>query len=178
VKRPFLLAVLVLAGCSSEAAAPPVRPQVESRSASFESLPPGWHQHGEPVQRIGPCRLVANTLAASWRADRAGPFGWAADMPRDAITITVSLIGPPPPRSGRRVPYPPVARVPLELPAATESTLEGAPHVPEYRAFGRTADYLVEVRAVINNRKPRRALLREAAGVVDRLRLPDWPKRC
>jgi hypothetical protein len=50
--------------------------------------------------------------------------------------------------------------------------------VPEYRVFGRTPDYLVEVRADINNPEPGRALVEEAHAMVRRLRLPDWPELC
>jgi hypothetical protein len=50
--------------------------------------------------------------------------------------------------------------------------------VPEYRVFGRTPDYLVEVRADINNPDPGPALIEEARGVVRGLRLPDWGARC
>ena len=49
--------------------------------------------------------------------------------------------------------------------------------MPEYRAFGRTRDYLVEVWADINNPEPSRALVEEARSVV-LLRLPDWPELC
>jgi hypothetical protein len=148
------------------------------RSAVFESPPAGWHQFDEGVQRIGPCRVVARTLASNWRADRAGSHGWAAEMPPDGIAITVGLIGPPPPKGRLRVPYPPIREVPLRLHGSTVSTLEGFPRVPEYRAFRRAPDYLIEVRVDINNRTPGRALLREARSVVSRLQLPDWPKRC
>jgi hypothetical protein len=147
------------------------------RSAVFESLPPGWHQFDEGVQQRGPCRAIAYTLAANWRADRAGSHGWASDMPPDGIAISIGLFGPI--REGERHPeYLPVGEFPLELPLTTASTLEGSPEVPEYRVFGRTQDYLVEVRADINNPAPRRALVEEARSVVRRLRLPDWPEIC
>ena len=51
-------------------------------------------------------------------------------------------------------------------------------YVPEYGAFGRTPDYLVEVRADINNPEPGAALLNDAQSVVSRLRLPDWSELC
>jgi hypothetical protein len=148
------------------------------RSGTFKSLPPGWHEYDEAVQRIGPCHVVANTLASSWHADRADVHGWASSMPRDAIAITVSLIGPPLPEDKLDARYPPITKVPVRLPATTVSTLEGFPQMPEYRGFRRAADYLLEVRAVINNPEPGRRLLREARGVVSRLQLPDWPKLC
>src|SRR5215207_2202882 len=105
---PFVLSALVrlvclcaaigaLGGCASERAhAPPPSspPPGEVRGALFSSLPRGWRQFDEGVQRSGRCHVVANTLAANWRPDRAGSHGWAADMPPDAIAITVSLIGP------------------------------------------------------------------------------------
>jgi hypothetical protein len=148
------------------------------QAAVFGSLPPGWHQFDEEVQRRGRCHTVANTLAANWRADRAGSHGWAADMPRDAIAITVSLIGPPRRDDPLRAVYPPIGEVPLRLPPTTVSTLEGLPHVPEYRVYGRTPDYLVEVRAAINNPEPGSVLVEEARWVVRGLRLPDWPELC
>jgi hypothetical protein len=148
------------------------------RPAVFEPLPSGWHQVDEPVQRIGPCRVVANTLATNWRADRAGSGGWAAEMPPDGIAVTVSLIGPPLPDARLHASYGPIDDRPIRLPGTTVSTLEGYPDVPEYRAFRRAPDYLVEVRAAINDPHPGRALVEEARSVVKRLRLPNWPKRC
>jgi hypothetical protein len=98
-------------------------------------------------------------------------------MPRDGIAISVGLVGPI--KKGERHPdYLPVGEFPLELPPTTVSTLEGSQHVPEYRVFGRTPDYLVEVRAAINNPEPGRALVEEARSMVRRLRLPDWPELC
>jgi hypothetical protein len=174
----FLLAALLTAGCSSERPDSVVRTEAEVRSAVFDSLPRGWHQFDEGVQRRGPCHTIAYTLAASWRADRAGAHGWAADMPRDAIAIVVGLFGPIREEDKRNSDYPPVGELPLELPRRTVSVLEGYPSVPEYRAFGRTRDYLVEVRAVVNDPAPSRALLEKARSVVRRVRLPDWPRLC
>jgi hypothetical protein len=173
-----LVVVLALVGCSADPASHSARPRSEQRPALFEALPSHWHQFDEPVQRIGLCRTVANTLAANWRADRVGSHGWAAEMPRDGIVITVTLIGPPVREHRLRSAYPPVGKAPLRLPATTASSLEGLPDVPEYRVFARTPDYLVEVRADINNPGPGRALVREARSVVRGLRLPDWGERC
>jgi hypothetical protein len=66
----------------------------------------------------------------------------------------------------------------MRLPGTTDAALEGAPRVPEYRVGARTRDYLVDVRADINDAHPSRALVRQARGVVERVRLPDWPKPC
>ena len=174
-----MFVLLALVGCTSDSAAPaPARLPRDARSAAFESLPPRWHQFDEPVQRHGRCHTIANTLAANWRADRVGSHGWAAEMPRDGIAITVSLNGPPVRKDRLRSPYPPVGKDPLRLPDTTASALEGSPHVPEYRVFGRTPDYLVEVRADINNPDPGSALVEEAQSVVRGLRLPDWGERC
>ena len=148
------------------------------RRALFGSLPPGWRQFDDLVQRRGPCHVVANSLAANFPADRARSHGWAAALPPDGIAVTVSLIGPVIPEDERRADYPPADERPLELPRTTASSLEGSPDVPEYRVFRRTPDYLVEVRADINNPEPGAALLDEAQAVVRRLRLPDWPELC
>lgn len=173
-----MLVLLVLGGCGSDPAKPAAPPpERHVRSAVFESLPDGWHQFDEGVQRIGPCRAIAYTLAASWRADRAGSHGWAAEMPRDAIAVTVGLMGPPQ-LHGLRTYYAPVGEVPLRLPGKTVGTLEGYPRVPEYRVSRRAPDYLVEVRAAINNPHPGRRLLQRAALAVERIRLPDWPRLC
>lgn len=178
MKRCCLLALVALVGCSDPVvSSAPAPSPVDPKPASFESLPRGWHLYEEGIQRIGPCRVVANTLATSWRADRSATFGWASEMPHDAIAVNVILVGPPVLKRVRAS-YPPIARVPLRLPATTASRLEGFPRLPEYRAFGRAPDYLVEVRVDIRNRKPGRTLLRKARSVVGRLRLPDWPKRC
>jgi hypothetical protein len=177
VKRCAVLIALAFVGCSSEPVAPAKHARAQVRPAVFESLPDGWHQFDEGVQRIGPCRVIAYTLAASWGADRAGRHGWAAEMPRDAIAVTVGLVGPPH-LDRLRTYYAPVGDVPLRLPTKTGGTLEGYPRVPEYRAFRRAPDYLVEVRAAINSPHPGRALLRRAASAVERIRLPDWPKLC
>ena len=180
--RVFSLVILLApAGCSSEPASAPepqTRPAREVRPAVFASLPPGWHQFDEGIQRRGPCHTIAYTLAASWRADRAGSHGWAADMPPDAIAIGVGLYGPVRKEDRRNPLYPPIGDLPLELPSRTAAYLEGSPDVPEYRAFGRLSDYLVEVRADINNPSPGRALLRKARSVARRVRLPDWPDLC
>jgi hypothetical protein len=173
--------VLALAGCASEpapVAEPQPRPKREVRSATFASLPHGWHQFDEGVQRRGPCRTIAYSRAATWRTDRAGSHGWAPEMPPDAIAITVGLYGPVRPEDRTNPHYPPIADLPLELPSTTDDYLEGSPDVPEYRAFGRLSDYLVEVRADINNPAPSGALLRKARSVVRRVRLPDWPELC
>ena len=95
-----------------------------------------------------------------------------------AIAITVGLYGPVRADDRRNPHYPPIGDLPLELPSTTADYLEGSPDVPEYRVFGRLSDYLVEVRADINNPAPGRALLRQARSVVRRVRLPDWPKPC
>jgi hypothetical protein len=175
------VAVAALTGCSSEPASVP-EPQPtrdrEARSATFTNLPPGWHQFDEGLQRRGRCHTIAYTLAASWRADRAGSHGWAAEMPPDAIAIGVGLYGPVRAEDRRNPHYPPIGDLPLELPSTTASYLEGSPDVPEYRVSGRLSDYLVDVRADINNPAPGRALLRQARSVVRRVRLPDWPKLC
>jgi hypothetical protein len=178
-RRAWALAgLLALAGCSSDRAASPTRPRPEVQRGEFRSLPPGWHQFDEPVQRRGPCRVIVYSLAANFWADRAGSHGWAAAMPPDGIAVTVGLFGPVTPDDRRHAEYPPVEELPLELPRTTTTSLEGSPHVPEYRAFGRTPDYLVEVRADINNPAPGAALLDEAQSAVSRLRLPDWPELC
>jgi hypothetical protein len=174
----LVAALLALAGCSSDTPASSTRTHEEVRRAMFRSLPPGWRQFDELVQRRGPCHVIANSLAANFRADRAGSHGWAATMPPDGIAIGVSLIGPVIPGDERRADYPPADELPLELPRTTTSSLEGSPDVPEYRVFRRTPDYLVEVRADINNPEPGAALLDEAQSVVSRLRLPDWPELC
>ena len=177
----FSVALLAVTGCGSEPRQEPERsraPKPRVRPVVFRELPPGWHQFDEGVQRRGSCHTIAYTLAANWRTDRAGPHGWAAEMPADAIAIGVGLYGPVR-REDRRNPlYPPVGKLPLELPSTTVYELEGSPGVPEYRAFGRLSDYLVEVRADINNPAPGPALLKKARSVVRRVRLPDWPELC
>jgi hypothetical protein len=178
-RRGWALAgLLVLAGCSSDPPAAPTRHQAEVRRAAFSRLPPGWRQFDDVVQRRGPCHVIANSLAANFPADKAGSYGWAAAMPPDGIAITVSLIGPVIPEDQRRADYPRADAAPLELPRTTASSLEGSPEVPEYRAFRRTPDYLVEVRADINNPEPGAGLLDEAQSAISRLNLPDWPKLC
>jgi hypothetical protein len=177
----FFVVLLAVAGCGSEPREEPERSQVPKprvRSAVFTALPPGWHQIDEGVQRRGPCHTIAYTLAANWRADRAGSKGWAAEMPPDAIAIGVGLYGPVREDDRRNPLYPPVGQLPLELPSTTAFELEGLPDVPEYRVFGRLSDFLVEVRADINNPAPGPALLRKARSVVRRVRLPDWPELC
>jgi hypothetical protein len=98
-------------------------------------------------------------------------------MPPDGIAVSVGLFGPLG-EGERHSEYLPVGEFPLELPPTTVSALEGSPRVPEYRVFGRTQDYLVEVRADINNPDPGSALVEEAQSVVRGLRLPDWGERC
>jgi hypothetical protein len=67
---------------------------------------------------------------------------------------------------------------PLTLPRTTTATLEGAPHVQDFRVLGRYHDSSeFEVRVDIDTRRPVGPAWRAADLIVRGLRLPQWPTK-
>jgi hypothetical protein len=119
----------------------------------FSVVPSGWS-----VPR--PAWGAQDGYALSWRY-RPNPRGWANSMPRNGIAVYVIV----PDRT--RVRYPPLR---LRLPKWPSGTLEGAPHTPEYRIFGRVRGHDVEIRVAIRRPRPTAAQLRVAQRVVSGIR--------
>lgn len=121
-------------------------------------------------------RCSLPVLVTSWDGDRANPHGPAGDLPPGGILVSALLIRARPDFQ-TRAGYPRIRKLPLRLPATTDSVLEGYDHVPEFRVFGSGRRYILEVRASINRPRPTRGMLRRAQAVVDRLRIPGWMER-
>jgi hypothetical protein len=153
----------------------PARADRLAPPARFDPLPAGWRQYGSGVVRLRGRGGESETFATSWDLDRANRHGPAGDLPRGGILVSVLLLrrcvapGPDHPPLGSR----------LRLPRVAAGTLEGMPHVPEYRIFGaRDRDYYADVRVDINARRPSARLRREAQHALSVLRLPHWPAHC
>jgi hypothetical protein len=146
--------------------------------ARFDSLPAGWHRYDSGVVRLGRRGGVSETGATSWDFDRSNRHGPAGDLPPRGILVWVLLLRHSCGAVAANPAYPPL-RTPLRLPRAPTGTLEGRPHVPEYRILGaRGRDYYVEARVDINERSPSAKLRRRAQRALSALRLPDWPASC
>jgi hypothetical protein len=75
-----------------------------------------------------------------------------------------------------KLPQFPQRTPPLTLARTTTATLDGAPHVKEFRVLGRYRNsYNFEVRVDIDTRRPIGPRWAEAETIVSRLRLPQWP---
>ena len=196
MRRSASLLVLVLTAASLPGfavALPGGRPTsaatITVRPAKFTHLPSGWTR---PDSRSGilsrhrPASTYSDAL--SWRY-RASQYGWASEMPRNGIAVSIILF-----RGSGNDPFlnlcrftphlsgfPRIRRLPLRLPKNPGGSLEGAPNVPEYRVFGRIDEsYNVDLRVDVKSLHPSQALLRRAQNVVNRVRFPTWPrlKRC
>ena len=156
--------------------------------AKFTNLPRGWKAFDSDFGFLTSRGANAYSYALSWRW-QPNSFGWATQMPRGAIAVTVSLIRRSPGKTKtnlclhvpRLSDSPKIRRLPLQLPATTPYRLEGEPGVIEYRVFGRMDDsYDVDLRVDVNSRHPSETQRQSAQNVVSHLRFPTWPrkKRC
>ena len=141
--------------------------------ARFADLPPGWHVSSDAPILLLPGGTHATTLATSWRANLAAPYGWSAQLRPGRAAITVMLVRTP---SGCRDPLPPL-RLPLALARAQHATLEGSTF-EEDRIAGRRAGYDVDLRVDYGTAHPSRVIRRRVQRVLGSLRLPVWPARC
>ena len=116
----------------------------------FTSLPAGWRsfQSGN------------GAYALSWNY-RPSRSGWASQMPKSGIAVTVFF------PLERRPQYP---LLKLVIPQRPATTLEGALDTPEYRIHGRTRGRDVEIWIDIRRPYPSQAKLRAAQRVVSGLR--------
>jgi hypothetical protein len=168
----FRSQVLSFLGLTDQAVPPP----------SFGYLPKGWSTLSDALGVLSRTGTWAEAMALSWHytPSETGPAG---SLPKNGVMIWVHLM-----RSGstrvnlcRTAPhfadYPP-RTPPLRLPRTTSQTLEGYPHVKEYRVFGRYENYYnYEVRVDIAPAalSPRAFAL--AQRVVAGIRFPPWPSR-
>jgi hypothetical protein len=155
----------------------------------FTQLPRGWKTFDSrfaTLSRHRPTSTYADAL--SW-AYKPNPYGWASQMPRGGVAVSVILA-----RGSGNEPFlnlcrytphlsgfPKIRRLPLRLPRITGDRLEGAPNVVEYRVFGRMDEsYNVDLRVDVNALHPSRTLRRRAPFVVNHIHFPPWPrvKRC
>src|SRR5438105_7663483 len=113
--------------------------------AKFRELPPGWRAFDSDFTYLTRRGASINTYALSWPY-RQNPTGWAPNMPRNAIAVSVILIRrslDPGTNLCLRTPHErdfPPRRLPLRLPRTTTHRLEGEPGVLEYRVFGRIGE--------------------------------------
>jgi hypothetical protein len=153
-------------------------------TVTVPSLPTGWTVLTSGPYVLRPDGTHAYTIITSWRY-RSSPEGPASEIPPGGILISVALLRgqtigarinlceTAPTLSGypRRTP-------PLTLPKTTTDTLDGAPHVKEFRVFGRYRNfYNFEVRADIDTRRQLGPRWSAAETVVRGLRFPAWPMK-
>ncbi|MDE3132375.1 MAG: hypothetical protein KGL16_14585 [Acidobacteriota bacterium] len=169
----FALGYLVLKSSAATASA-----------VSLPPLPAGWTVVVNNSQRLKPDNNTnVETLITSWRY-RPTYNGPASVIPPGGIMIDVTLSRDQ--SYGKRtvdlcettasLPQFPPRTPPLTLPRTTTSTLEGQPHVKEFRVLGRYLDsYNFEIRVDIDTRRsvgPRWAL---AETITRGLGFPRWP---
>jgi hypothetical protein len=156
--------------------------------ATFTRLPRGWRAFQDVAGLLTRSGADVNSYALSW-AYKPNPYGWANQMPRNAIAVNAILSRRSPGTSHTNLcwktphlpGFPRIGRLPLRLPQTTSHRQEGQPNIPEYRIFGRIDEsYNVDLRVDINNPHPTAAMLRRAETVVSHIRFPAWPRlrRC
>jgi hypothetical protein len=161
------------------------RKPIVVQAAKFTTIPRGWRVSDDDFGFLTRRGAGVGSLALSYRPS---PRGWAVDMPRDGIAVSVLLIrrsSDPRANLCGRVPHwpdsPEIRRLPLRLPKTTGHRLEGDSRVLEFRVAGRMDEsYNVDLRVDVNRVHPTAAMLARAQAVVSGLRFPSWPKlkRC
>ena len=172
--------VLVFAGGSLAQRKP-----IVVHPARFTAVPRGWRVSENDFGFLTRRGAGVGSLALSYRPSQRG---WAIDMPRDGIAVSVLLIrrsSDPRANLCGRVPHwpgsPEIRRLPLRLPRTTSNRLEGDSRVLEFRVAGRMDEsYNVDLRVDVNRAHPTAVMLARAQAVVSGLRFPRWPKlkRC
>jgi hypothetical protein len=169
----FAVGYLVLR--SSPTTAPPV---------TLPTLPPGWTIVTDSAQSLQPTGSTnVETLLTSWhyRPTEEGP---ASVIPPGGTMISVTLSRFQAYHARKvnlcettaKFPQYPRRSAPLTLPRTTTDTLDGQPHVTEFRVLGRYRDsYNFEVRVDIDTRRPVGPSWSKAEIVVGGLRFPKWP---
>jgi hypothetical protein len=147
-------------------------------------LPAGWTVVAHSGRRL---RSTSNTnvqtLITSWRYHPTynGP---ASVIPPGGIMFDVTLSRDQSygarkldlcETTARLSQFPPRS-LPLTLPRTTSDTLDGQPHVKEFRVLGRYRDsYNFEVRVDIDTRRPIGPRWALAEAITRRLHFPRWP---
>jgi hypothetical protein len=174
---PFAAPALAL-GHRAQQPAPPTASPV-----TLPALPAGWTVLTDSPQNLTPAGTHVETLIVSWHY-RTSAFGPASAIPPGGTMISVALSRSQAYRA-RKVnlcettakysEYPP-RTFPLRLPNTTRDTLDGQPHVTEFRVFGRYRDsYNFELRVDIDTRRPVEPRRSAAQAIVHGLRFPKWP---
>jgi hypothetical protein len=147
-------------------------------------LPAGWTLVANSGQHLKSAKNTnVETLITSWRYHPTSN-GPASVIPPGGIMIGVTLSRDQ--RYGARkldlcettarLPQFPPRSLPLTLPRTTSDTLDGQPHVEEFRVLGRYRDsYNFEIRVDIDARRPIGPRWAQAETITRRLRLPRWP---
>ncbi len=160
------------------------RSPATAEPVGLPALPAGWTVVSDSSQRLGPSSSTnVQTLVTSWRyrPTYAGP---ASVIPPGGVIIDVTLSRDQEYRGRHvnlcrttaRLPQFPARTPPLTLPSTTTATLDGAPHVKEFRVLGRYRDsYNFEVRVDIDTRRPVRPRWARAETIIRELRFPRWP---
>ncbi len=153
------------------------------RPVTLPTLPAGWTIVADSSQHLRPSGTQVQTLITSWRY-RPSTEGPASEIPAGGIMISVALLRSRTYGSGRvdlcdsapTLSQYPRLSPPLSLPKTTVDTLDAAPHVKEFRIFGRYRHlYDFEVRVDIDTRRPLRPRWSVAETIVHGLDFPKWP---
>lgn len=184
------LSLIVLRPAASEGAEPGVARPVVVQPAKFISVPAGWSVWDDDFEFLTRSGATADSYALSWRYKQPNSFGWASDIPRNGIAVSVLLVRRAPGRDRsvnlcHDTPHlahsPKIRSLPLRIPMTTKHRLEGTSDVLFYRVLGRMGElYNVELHVAIKNLRPSPALLRRAQLVVSSIQFPKWPRlqRC
>jgi hypothetical protein len=152
-----------------------VAPVTVVQPAHVAALPRGWHSWNDAPDLLTARGAQAGTLVANFRVRRDDPLGWAHQLGRGRIVISVVLrrsCRGPAPRSEPRL------HLPLGLAHAEHARQEGSPLAEDRFEGGIGRDYDLDVRVDYGEAQPSRAARREVQSVLDELRFPRWPHQC
>jgi hypothetical protein len=180
------LAAAVAAPALALADRMPRRSAPTARPVTLPTLPAGWTVVTASPQDLRPnASTDVVTLITSWhyRPTEEGP---ASVIPPGGTMIGVTLSRWQAYHARKvnlcettaKFPQYPLRAAPLTLPRTTTDTLDGQPHVTEFRVLGRYRNsYNFEVRVDIDTRRPLGPAWKAAERIVHELRLPQWPTK-
>jgi hypothetical protein len=161
----------------------PARPT--ATPVTLPTLPARWTVVSDSPQNLTPAGTYVETLITSWHY-RPSEFGPASAIPAGGTMIIVRLSRTQAYHARKvnlcettaKYSENPRRALPLSLPRITRDTLDGQPHVTEFRVFGRYRDsYNFELRVDIDTRRPLKPRWSVAQAIVHGLRFPQWPTK-